>query len=355
MQTENNKEKKRSKISAMKIFLWAIFFLAAFFLVLFFAVPAYLSSDSGKNLILGKISGLIDGKIKISSLSMGWFEGVKAQQFDFTDSTGCTKITAKQIAARPQYLALLGGRLAIDEAVIDQPQVLIDISGDCARKKAVTISPAPQKAKADPSAALFAIAHIDLTVNGGNFKITAPDINDVIRTLELKDINTKLAIRPLGSKSSFDISMAVASANEVSKIRASGNIKTGEKEWSLANATGEVSLEVNNLDLSTLSPLFKVFDVNMTTSGRVKAVVDAKLQKGQFENLQGTINASNLDISGTLLKGDRIQTSKFQTDVKLSTTDKTIDIEKLKIEADGLTADIKGTVPKTVRSLEDFL
>ena len=75
------------------------------------------------------------GKVKIDTLSMGWFQGVKAQKFDLTDNTGCTKITAKSVSARPSYLALLSGKLAIDAAVIDQPQVLIDVSGPCAQKK----------------------------------------------------------------------------------------------------------------------------------------------------------------------------------------------------------------------------
>ncbi|MFA5293571.1 MAG: hypothetical protein WC496_11120 [Phycisphaerae bacterium] len=366
MQTENNSQgKKRSKISVKKIILWMLAFLCLFFLILFFAVPVYLSSSSGKTMILGRINSVIDGKVKIDSLSMGWFDGVRAQKLDFTDTAGCTKITANQVAARPSYIALLGGRLSIDQAVIDQPQVLINMGGECARKKTQAPSSTlllsqenaaqAQALKAQPSSAMLAIDHINLTINGGNFKITAPDANDILRTLELRDINSKLAVRPLGSKSSFDISMAIASANEVSEINASGEIKTGKNEWSLADTTGDVSLEVNDLDLSTLAPLFKVFDVNMTTSGRVKAVVDAKIQKGQFENLQGIINAGNLDISGSVLKGDRIQTSKFQTDVKLSTTEKAINIDRLKIRADGLDADIKGTVPKTLRSFEDFM
>jgi hypothetical protein len=366
MQSEkNNQEKKRSKISVKKIFIWTLFFLCVFFLILYFAVPAYLSSNSGESMILARVNALISGKVKIDTLSMGWFQGVKAQKFDFTDNTGCTKITAKSVSARPSYLALLSGKLSIDAAVIDQPQVLIDVSGPCAQKKIAsseklllsqeTAAKTKKEPSAPPAAALLAIENIDLTINQGNFKVIAPDANDIVRTLELKDINSKLALRPLGSQSTFDVSMAVASANEVSQISASGQLKTANKEWSLAGTTGDVSLEVNDLDISALSPLFKVFDVNLTTAGRVKASMEAKIQKGQFENLQGTASATNLDISGSAIKGDRIQTSAFQADVKLNTTEKTINIDRLKITADGLTADVKGTVPKTMSSFEDFL
>jgi len=358
MQIENNtREKKRSKVSAKKIFLWMLFFLVLFFIILFFAVPAYLSSDSGKSLILARVNSAISGKLKIDSLSMSWFEGVKAQKLDFTNSTGCTKITAKQVAARPSYFSLLGGKLTINQAVIDQPMVSINTSGECARKKTEepAITPVQSKAQTGPPAALLAIERINLTVNNGNFKITAPDTNNIMQTIELKDINSKLALRPLGSKSTFDVSLAVVGANEVSDIAISGQVKTPKKQWTLADTTGQISIEVNDLNLATLSPLFAALDVNMTTNGRVKANMEAQIQKGQFENLQGTVNASGIDITGSMLKGDRIQTSKLQADIKLNTTEKVINIDRLKIQADGLTADVKGTIPKTLRSFEDFL
>ena len=353
MQTENNsQEKVGSKISVKKIFLWMLFFLCIFFLILFFAVPVYLSSESGKNLIIGKINSSIDGKVRIENFSMGWFAGLKADKLNFTNSSGTTKLTAEQIAARLSYLALLGGKVEIDEATIAKPNVSVIIKGRQLKGKAET---AAGRVETKPAVPAFPINRLDLTINRGNFKISAPDANQIMQTLELRDINSKLALRPLGSKSSFDISMAVASANEVSDISAAGEIKTAEKQWSLAGATGKISVEVNNLELSTLSPLFAALDVNATASGRVKADIDAQMQKGQFENLQGTINAQNLDVSGSFLKGDRLQSSKFQTDVKLNTTEKAINIDRLKIEADGLTADVRGTVPKTLRSFEDFL
>lgn len=353
MQTENNtSQKTKLKISLRKVFLWMLFFLCMFFLILFFAVPAYLSSDSGKNLILQKINSSIAGKVDIDSLSMGWFAGVRADKLNFTNNTGSMKLFAEQIAARPSYLALLGGKVAIDEAIIDKPYVSVNLAGRQPQKIGQAVSGRPSAKSAMPA---LPLDRLDLTINDGDFKITAPDTNQIMQTLELKDINSKIALRPLGSKSSFDISMTVAGANEVSDIAAGGWIKTPKKQWSFADVTGELSIEVNDLELSTLSPLFAVLDVNVSAAGRIKANIDAQMQKGQFENLQGTINASNLDIAGSFLKGDRLQSSKFETDIKLNTTEKAINIDRLKIEADGLTADVKGTVPKTLRSLEDFL
>ncbi len=361
MQTENNtQEKTGRKISVVKVLIWTMVSLLLLISIPFFAIPAYLSSSSGKDLILSKVNNSIDGKVQVDSLSMSWFEGVKADKLNFTNNSGTTKITAEQIAARPSYFALIGGRVVIDEATIDKPYVSINLTERQPQKteqvagvQSVSVGKPAAEEKSTMSA--LPLDRLNLTINEGNFKISAPDVNQVIQTLEMKDINSKIALRPLGSKSSFDVSMTVAGTNEVSDIAASGQIETSKKEWSLADATGEFSMDINGLELSTLAPLFAMIDANTAAAGRVTANVEAKMQKGQFENLQGAISATDLDVTGSFLKGDRLQSSKFQTDVKLNTTEKAINIDRLTVEADGLTADVKGTVPKTLRSFEDFM
>jgi hypothetical protein len=333
-----------------------IFFIFLFLLIPFFAIPMWLSSESGKNMILSKVNKSVPGQLKLEELSMSWFTGVKASQLDFVDNTGCTKITAKQVAARPRYLDLIAGKISIDQAVIDQPQITMDISGQCTPEKQKEKTIKLGEPNTSPSAANFlAVTNIDLTVRDGDFKITAPDMNNDIKTLELRSINSTLALRPLGKESSFDVSLAVASDNQVSEVNTMGYIKTSNKGWSFADTTGRLSLKVNNLDLATLGPLFKVMDVNISAAGTVTAVMDASIQKGQFDNLKGNINANNLDITGDMLKGDRIQTAKLQSDVNLSTNKDVVNIDRLKIETDGLTADVKGTIPRTIGSWQDFM
>ncbi|MEN6383593.1 MAG: hypothetical protein ABFD79_00155 [Phycisphaerales bacterium] len=357
MQTENEQpQKSRSKVSITKVILWMFLFIFLFLLIPFFAIPLWLSSESGKNMILSKVNKSVPGELKIDDLSMSWFTGVKVSKLDFLDDTGCTKISAKEFSARPRYLDLIAGKISIDAAKIEEPQISMDITGRCSleKQKEKTIKleePNEQKSAAN----LLAVSNIDLTVHNGDFKIIAPDANNDIKTLELRSINSTLALRPLGKESSFDISMAVASNNEVSEVNTMGYIKTSDKGWSFADTSGQLSLKVNDLDLKTLGPLFKVLDVNVIAAGKITAVMDTKIQKGQFENLQGSINADNLDITGDLLKGDRIQTEKLQSNVKLSTNKETVKIDNLNVVTDGLTADVKGTIPRTITSWQDFL
>lgn len=361
MQTENNEPQTvRSKVSIVKVILWMFFFIFLFLLIPFFGIPMWLSSESGRNMIVSKVSRAVPGELKIDDLSMSWFSGVKVSRLDFSDEKGCTKITANELAARPRYLDLLAGRISIDQAVIDQPRITVDMTGGCVPQEpqGKTIKIESESAKPTVSqtpAALLAIANIDLTVRDGDFKITAPDANNDIKTLELKSINSTLAIRPLGSESNFDVSMTVASDRAVSEINTAGKVKTARGGWSFADTSGELTLKVNELDLAALGPLFKIMDVNMSAAGTVSATVDAKIQKGQFEKLLGNVNAKNLDVTGDVLKGDRIQTAKLNSAVSLNTNADAVNIDNLKIETDGLTADVRGKIPKTLTSWEGFM
>ncbi|MBN1787555.1 MAG: hypothetical protein JW806_04090 [Sedimentisphaerales bacterium] len=336
-----------------KNLLGVLIFIGVLFLIIFFAVPLYLSSNSGKNLILGKINNSIDGKVEVDSFSMGWFAGLKADKLNFTDNKGLMKLTAEQIAAQLKYLSLLGGKVMIDQAVIDKPflTVTIDHSKPIQTEQSTKSVHSGKKASVPP----LPLDQMDLTINDGNIRVSSLNADQTVETLEIKDINSKIAVNPPPGKSSFDVSMTVAGANEVSDITAVGEIKTAKKQWSLAGATGNLKIKVNDLELAALAPLFEIFDVNATAKGRVEADINAQMKNGLFENLQGTVNASDLDVSGSFLKGDRLQTSKLEADAKLSTTETSINIDHLKIETDGLTADVKGTVPKTLKSLEDFL
>lgn len=359
MQTENNVSKK--KLSVKKIILSALIFLCILLAIPFFGIPVYVSSRGGNIFILRKINGSIDGKVAIGSISMGWFSGIKADKFDFTNTAGSTTVAAEQIAAYPNYVSLLGGKVAIDKAVIDKPYVSITIGVEKPKKKPETVvvsqqlqKTSQQTAEKTDSVPMIPLDRMNLTINQGNVKIIAPDAQQIMQTLELKDINSKIAMRPLGSTSDFNVAMTVAGANDITNIAVSGEM-TPKEEWSLTDAYGNLSVEVNDLELATLSPLFKAMDVNVAAAGRLSANVNAEIKKGQFENLEGKVTAKNLDVSGDFLKGDRLQSTNFQTDVKLSTTEKSINISRFKIEADGLTAEAKGIVPRTFDSLESFL
>ena len=306
---DHNKSEHAVKTRSKSRILFRIgIVLILILLLLFFIVPIYISSDSGRDMIVDKINRAIDGKVKIQALSMSWFKGVKLAVFRFDDESGNTTVTAENVSTKPNYPAMLAGTVALGKTHIDEIKIQ-----------------------------------------------TKPSGSTSIQTLKLKDINAKLALRPLGEKTNFNLAMKVVSPNDISEITTAGQIKTSKEGWSLEGASGQIALEVNELDLASLEPLFTLLKVDVVAQGKLNADLDAQLQNGQFKKLDCTVATSGLDIAGSALKGDRIKTGNLNAAVKLTTDKELINIEGLKIKADWLSADITGTVPKTLGSLEDFL
>jgi len=342
------------KFRAKRFLLLPAIILCIVILVMLFLVPAYISSEGGTNLIVSKINDSIDGEVTVGSLSMGWIKGVKISRLNFTDQTGNTIIDARQITAKPKYLPLLAGRVHLNNATIDEPVVSIRVAEQNTTDQQVGNS-RPQQSGGTGQIPALPIENVNLIINKGNVKFETAGVEQAGKTLELRDINSKLAIRPLGKKSSLDVSMAVAGANDVSQITASGELKTSSGKWTLANSSGKLQIDVNELDLSQLGPLFTILKVDLEAKGLVTANIDAELKKGQFENIDSKVKVLKLDVSGQALKGDRIFTESFNADAKLSTDAKSINIESMNVKSDWLSADIEGTVPRDLDSIDDFL
>ncbi len=346
--------KSRSKFRFVR---WFLVIIAALVLLLFFIIPAYISSDSGKSMLLNKINDSIDGRVEVASLSMGWFKGFKLTEFSFADQAGRTSITAKQISTKPRYGAMITGNLVLGKTVIDEPRISINIQPSPVTDAESTIpmtsfDAASKQVKSQP--VVLPLERIDLIVNNGNVKLnfdSAP-----AGTLEFKQINTKLALRPPGSKTSFDIALAVAGQPKDANISASGKIKpSAKKGWSLAGTSGEFTMEINDLDLASLAPLFAAFGVDVKAQGKVNADLTARLDDGRFEKLKGKIKGRDMDIAAEQLTADKFKAAAVDVDIDLQSQKDLMKIEKLDIQTDWLNLSLAGTVPKTIKSFNEFL
>ncbi|MHC4500036.1 MAG: hypothetical protein ACYS21_13085, partial [Planctomycetota bacterium] len=100
----------------------------AFVLLLVLVIPAYLSSESGKRFILDKINRSISGRVQVGDFSMGWFKGIRVTDLSFEDDAGAASAKVKEISIRPHYIPLVLGIVALGETLIDEPQVVINVS-----------------------------------------------------------------------------------------------------------------------------------------------------------------------------------------------------------------------------------
>lgn len=346
-QKTNNQQKRKLKKST-RIFVAIVIVLLLLILLPLFIIPAFISSQSGNKFILNKINSAVDGRANFSSLSMGWFKGIELKDISYDDNAGQTQLTVKRIKTKPHYVSILAGSISLGETIVEQPSVNIDLE----EKQPVQSKPGKSDIQTQSAPPVLPIKKIDLVVKDGSLKITDSES----QTLQLANINSKVDLRPPGKRSSVTLELAVVDKAKVSNITASGQIKQkSKKSWSFAGTSGVFTVEVNDLELDSLQPLLSWAGLDLQVKGKLSADIDSTIEQGRFENLNAKINASDLDITGQALKGDRLKTNTLNVDVRLKGDKDTINISTLNIQSDWAEAKLEGVVPTSLESLSDFL
>lgn len=343
MREEKSIEAKPQKRTVLRLTMWIVSIVVVLIVLALLLLPAFVSSKKGQQIISAKINRYINGRANFINLSMGWFKGIKITGLSFKDNAGLTSVQVKQIATKPHYSSLLMGDLSFGQTVIDQPKVSVNLKNRPEAKSE------PSAVKAKP----ISLA-IDVVVNDGDLKVT----DSKNRTVEVSQINSLLNLRPLGQQSNFKVDMAVTSDETAtaSKISAAGQVTPSVKNgWSLQGTTGGLTIEVNDLNLASIEPILELANVGLQAKGVLTANITGEVKDGRIENLAARIKAKNLDITGPQLKGDRLQSSILDVDVKLSQKEQVFNIERFHVQSDWAQADAGGTVPATLKSLAEIL
>jgi hypothetical protein len=349
MQAEEKPGAKPRKKTWKKMFRLILVFAVVLVVLAFLLLPVFISSERGRQIILARINNAVSGTTDFANLSMGWFKGIKVADFSFDDDAGRASVRVRQITTKPHYGSILMGSLSFGRTTIDKPNIEINLKaeqpGEAPQQKVPTVE--------KPRSAMLPLKKIDLIVNDGNVKVT----DSRARTVEFSQINSKVDLRPPGRRTNFDVSLAVADKGKQSQVHTAGHInpKRTKTGWSFEGTSGDFVVEVNDLNLESLAPFFTLAGLDVQAEGIVSACLDSQIKKGRVENLNGTINATNLDVASAELKGDRIKTSTLDVDVGLSHKADAINIEKLRFKSDWAEVSASGTVPTTFKSLSDFL
>lgn len=320
---------------------WVLLGTLVVLLLALILTPVYLSSDGFRRMIQAKISRSTGGQIDIGDLSVGWLKGVQVSDFSFRDAAGWASVNVKAVDAQPHLGALLGGTLSLGRTVIDSPQIEIDL------RKRPSVAPATEPPQAPRTVGLALVG--DMTINNGSVSLT--DLQG--KTVTMGDIDSKLAIRALGQTSTVQVDMVVADAGEQAQIHATGAVKpTG---WTLKGTSGDVAVEVNDLKLDSLASIFELAGIDLQAKGWMSANIKGAMQDGKVQNVTAAVTGQGLDITGGLLKGDRLQTSQLSVNAKLAQQGQAVRIEQLDARTDWASVTATGTVPTTVTSLTDLL
>ncbi|MBA7483989.1 hypothetical protein ES707_19508 [subsurface metagenome] len=351
MRLEESSKAKPRKKSVKRILTLLLSLIVVLIVLVLFLIPAFISSGKGRQVILARINNSIAGQTDFANLSMSWFKGIKIVDFSFNDSSGQTCVQVKQITTKPHYFSILTGNLSFGQTIIDKPRIQINLKGRQLKKSGGFQQEPSTGQKTQP--VILPVKKIDLVVNDGNLKVT----DSKTETIEFSRINSTLNLRPLGQQTNFQLNMEVAQADKASNIKLVSRINPGRAKtgWSLKGTSGDLTVEVNDLDFESLGPIFALAGLDVQTKGLLFANVNGKIKDGYFDNLNADVKVKNLDITGAELKGDRLQTSALDVSVKLNHNKKTINIDNLRLKSDWAFVQVSGVVPTTFESLADFL
>ncbi len=347
---ENSKRRPPTK-GRKKILRWVLASCAAVIVLAVLLVPVFVSSEAGNKFILAKINAYLPGETDFGNLSMGWLKGIRVTDVSFEESGGQASVRIKRIATRPHYGPILMGSLSFGETEIFEPKVEINLTRPEARAPQ---GPQRERTAAEKSQPIaLPIKKIEMIVRGGNLKVT----DTQSETVELSQINSKVDLRPPGQQTNFDIDFAVVDKGKQSQVHTTGKInpkrvKTG---WSLKGTSGDLTVEVNDLEIGSLGPIFALGGIEVQANGRISGNVKGEIKDGRLEKLSAEVKGRDLDVNAVELTGGRFKTSHLGINVKLARAKQMINIESFDIEADWLKAEGRGTIPTTFGSLAEFL
>ena len=345
MRAEKNSKKERKPKTRKRILIAALVVVCVLLVLVVFVVPAFVSSEKGRKIILAKINRSVDGRADFADLSMSWWKGVKVKDFSFADSAEGILVNIRQIATKPHYGSILMGDLSFGRTEVLEPEVEIDLGKWPAKEPKET----PVSKRVEP--VTLPIKKIDVKVADGALKVT----DAKAKTVELSQISSEVSLRPPGKKTTFNVTMAAAGEGKASQIRAEGKVTPKKKTgWSFKGTSGDFIVEVDDLDLDSLGPLLALGGIDVNATGKVSANLKSEVKDGQIEDLSGTIKGKNVSISGDELKGDRFESKTLDVGVELRSEKEVISVDKLEVHGDWIDAEVSGVIPKTFESLSEF-
>ncbi len=246
-----------------------------------------------------------------------------------------------RITTMPRYASLLSGTLALGRTVIDQPRVAIDLREQ---------PPSTAQKPVDMSE-LDRIREV--VVRNGQVQLT----DTTGTTVQLASLNADLSVHPLGQTSRINAQTVVlAAAQPPGQLTIVGQATPGKKTgWTLQGTTGEVTVDVNDLNLASVGPFLDLAGLEVEARGQVSGHITSAIQNGLIQHVNATITGQGLDITGPTLKGDRLQTSQLDVRASLAQSGELIDVNQLDVRTDWATASLTGTLPKTPGSLSQLL
>ena len=306
--------------------------LLVLLLLIVCCLPSILSTSPFRRIILARVNQSLPGHASVGHWSLGWLSGVHVTDLAFEDQLGGTEVTIKGIKAKPQFASFLSGHGSLGHTVIDRPFVRFAVQPSGANTQ--------KKTSSSTGFAGLPLSNLDLEIRDGVIEVV--DLEQ--RSSTLSDVQTRLTLTPQQSR--FVLAASVPVGATAGTIQAEVSVdQSVAKSWDFKGTSGQWSVDVNALDLSSLQAVLNLAKVDLDLKGLVNAQLEGQVTQGRLDHVKGQVNAKQLEASGDLLKGDRMATSQLAVSMDMVHQGDTIQINSLSLDSDWMTSNLKGSLP----------
>lgn len=308
--------------------------IAAAMMIVVCIAPTLLSTSRGQALLQRQLNALVEGHLTFARLALGWLSGIEVRQLAFDSPDGATQVRIDRLAVQPRWLALLGGTVDLGKTVIDQPNVSIQVAPPSEKTPLPEGAPRPA-----PTGPLFIPAHrMNLTITDGNVQIAG-----ALSSVQFKNLAAQVDLKSPDKLSTATLRTTVSDGKQEGTIAVSAQAQSSAKSWTLADTSGNVKIQIQNLNLATLQPLLAMAGIDFHTGGMLNANGDVQLDKGQLTQAKMVATVENFS---QLVGGQKIV---FDKPVKL---DVNVQAPQGNLVIQSLNADTPFGVLKAAGSLE---
>lgn len=319
-------KKRKKSVKRLILLAAAVLVLLGVLFVVF--LPVILSTGAGTAFLLNRINRSMEGRLTAEDLSLGWFSGIRVQNLLWKDAAGETQVQIDSLKARPRWLAVLAGRIALTDAVIEGPFIQM--------KRPVAAFPAAPK-KTEPSSKrssspVYSIGPIELEIRQGQAVLeqARPDGQPPLH-LSIRNLASTVALNPSGSDSSVSVSMDVGDGKQQGTVRAEGKEIAFSGASGLAGASGQFDVEIRSLSLASLAPLLALAGKDIQMAGTLNGTANIQIADGQLRQLQLAADLTGFE---QVYEGRTIHLEQpVKARARLSTQDSDWLIEQMDVEA----------------------
>ncbi len=328
------KKKKR------RLWLKVLLGLVVLLILLVALIPMIASTGAVRSLVVGKMNGIITGRVEIQDWSLAWFGGQSINGVKVFDEKNRLVLEVSKLQTPASLIALARGnydfgKTEIQDMNLTQMEIGADGQTNYQRLFMPKAAPAAPAGAEKPTAAPAPVAptappapiakvpmpavKIDLSIKplrgtiiafGADGKQSAPAIE--IRPESGIEVKVGDPSQPITDRVKLVLVVGGKSAGTIT-LDGSATVDMAASKIQAAQ-----KLLIEQLDLGALSPLLTLAKLDGQMAGMVSGELSADIAAADRGTVKGRITGTDMAIGGAMLKGDVVRTSKLDMPVDLT-------------------------------------